>query len=405
MIEIMIALVIAFLLLLGLSRIYVSSKVAFNLQNGMSRVQENARFALQYLEDHTRMVGYLGCGSDTTLSKLSTVGSLPFLNHLAACTYAATGTPKPCAIPIVQPDLDTSANFPIRFQRKIEGFEYTGASTDNAQPALGAAGDWSPALPADIAGKAVKGSDVLVLRLISEESTLVTGAFDINAGSFTVADGGFVKANGIYAITNCIGPRADIFQATSGGATPTAEAGNPLRLLDGSGSTWLGGIAQNFGADGTTLNAEVHKAEYLAVYVGLDNADSSVPALKVSQFSAGAGGWTTTASDLLDNVESLQVLYGVDEAGNGAVTNYVKANDAWFTSGGADAASIDAKWLTVVSVRLALLLRSPDAVSEDTSDVKRQTFGVADAKMMRPNDHRFRAVYDTTIALRNRLID
>ena len=68
LIEIMVALAIAAILLLGLSQIFVGSKNVYRLQEGMARVQENARFALQYLEENVRMAGYMGCGNDIDLT-------------------------------------------------------------------------------------------------------------------------------------------------------------------------------------------------------------------------------------------------------------------------------------------------------------------------------------------------
>ncbi len=57
LIELMVALAIAALLLLGLSEIFIGSKNVYRLQEGMSRVQENARFVLQYMEQNVRMAG------------------------------------------------------------------------------------------------------------------------------------------------------------------------------------------------------------------------------------------------------------------------------------------------------------------------------------------------------------
>ena len=49
LIELMVALVIAGLITLGIIQIFVGSKVAYQVQEGLSRIQENGRFSLQYL--------------------------------------------------------------------------------------------------------------------------------------------------------------------------------------------------------------------------------------------------------------------------------------------------------------------------------------------------------------------
>ena len=64
LIELMIALVIAALLTLGMIQIFVGSKTAYQVQEGLSRIQENGRFSLQFVERNARLAGYMGCGSD-----------------------------------------------------------------------------------------------------------------------------------------------------------------------------------------------------------------------------------------------------------------------------------------------------------------------------------------------------
>ena len=139
LIEIMVALAIAAILLFGLSQIFIGSKNVYRLQEGMSRVQENARFVLQYLENNVRMAGYMGCGNDVDLTVKA--GSPPaFLNHLGEMSSGLG------VVPIVQDTLKS----PEYFQRPIEAYAYTGGGTDNQDPARGAATDWTPSLPDDL---------------------------------------------------------------------------------------------------------------------------------------------------------------------------------------------------------------------------------------------------------------
>lgn len=58
LVEIMIAMVIGLVIMGGVIKIYTSSKAAYNLQSGMSRMHENARFALDILSMHISMAGY-----------------------------------------------------------------------------------------------------------------------------------------------------------------------------------------------------------------------------------------------------------------------------------------------------------------------------------------------------------
>ena len=401
LIEVMVALAIAAILLFGLSQIFIGSKNVYRLQEGMSRVQENARFVLQYLESNVRMAGYMGCGNDVDLTTKS--GSPPaFLNHLGTMTSGLGG------VPISQPGLLA----PEYFQRPIEAFAYTGGSVDNQDPALGAAGDWTPSLPNDLEFPAgdtpVKGSDVLVLRLIGSDSTALLGDFDMPQGKFKVADASLLKAGHIYAITNCANAR--IFKASavdSGTGIVTAgPADNLLFLTPDHSSTWTGTYANmQFNQIGTQLNAEVHPAEYVVLYVGLRNNNGvTTPVLKVLTGPKGS----VAPSELADDVEIMKVQFGVDTDGDGTVNKYVGADnaDADANLAATNQTQRDIAWRKVLSVRIALLMRSQDrasAVAHTGDATGDNVFYLFDAREKRPIDARFRDVYTTTIALRNRL--
>jgi type IV pilus assembly protein PilW len=402
LIEVMVALAISAILLFGLSQIFIGSKNVYRLQEGMSRVQENARFVLQYLESNVRMAGYMGCGNDADLTVKS--GSPPaFLNHLKPMSSGVGVVP-------IQQDTLTSAE---RFQRPIEAYAYTGGGFDNQQPAYGAAGNWTPSLatPEDIllfgsnAATPIKGSDVLVLRLVGADSTALLGNFDMTAGTFRVADPSMLQAGNVYAITNCANAR--IFKATAvagSGLVTAGPAENGLRLTSDPNSTWTGSYANmQFNQSGTALNAEVHPAEYLVLFVGLRD-DGVTPALKVLTGPPDA----LVPQEIADGVEMMKVEFGVDIDADGNVDKYVPGNNTEPDSNLAVANKTqrDIAWRKVLSVRIALLVRSPDRASEraHTGDATGDNvYYLFDTRVQRPVDARFRDVYTTTISLRNRL--
>jgi type IV pilus assembly protein PilW len=395
LIEIMVALAIAGVLLLGISQIFVGSKNVYRLQEGMSRVQENARFVLQYLESNVRMAGYLGCGNDVDLTIKA--GSPPaFLNHLGQYTSL------PGVFPI---DQDTTLATSERFQRPIEAFAYTGGSIDNQNLTLGARTDWTPTLPADFGPSGldmpVKGSDVLILRVVGSDSTPLLGDFNMSGGSFNVADPTLVKPGQVYAITNCANAR--IFRASprAAGSNPVLARPpeNKLFLTTDNLSTWTGTFANmQFNQTGTQLNAEVHPAQYIVLYVGL--RDGVTPVLKM---------WDgTTPQELADDVEVMKVWLGVDTGNDNTVDKYVPPNNTELDSNLAETAvkQRDINWRRVLSVRIGFLMRSQDiaSASPHTGDVPGDNvYRLFDARVQRPRDYRFRDVYTTTIALRNRL--
>jgi type IV pilus assembly protein PilW len=391
LIELMVALVIAGLITLGIIQIFVGSKIAYQVQEGLSRIQENGRFSLQYLERNARLAGYMGCGNDLARVPPNNpaTANYPydtrFRNHLVA-----NGTTPPSY---------------LRFQRPIEGFNANAVPVDQP-PAVGAAGDWTPTLPDSLDGKVVKGSDVLILRIFGEESTPVISQFT-NAGSFTVADANFVKANGIYGIENCGATPtygfSEIFEAaTSAAGAITAPLGgdNVLVVPSATSLTWNNGIGFSSPV-GSPVNASVHEVHYLAFYVGLRTQEdgSKAPALFVQHF-ASSGGVGLTDDELADGIENMQLLFGRDTTvpRNDTVDDFKTADV--FATGTAEAQ--DAAWQQVISVRIGLLARSPDSNSGTSHN---GAYQVAGTTVNPVNDHRVRQVYETTVALRNRIFN
>jgi len=67
LIEIMIALTIALVLMAGVMGIMSSSKRTYSIQQDLARLQENARFAMEFITSDLRMAGYFGCAGKASL--------------------------------------------------------------------------------------------------------------------------------------------------------------------------------------------------------------------------------------------------------------------------------------------------------------------------------------------------
>ena len=61
LVELMIAMTISSILMVGISNIYSSSKQAYKINDEFSVLQENARLAFRFLTQDIRMAGYVGC--------------------------------------------------------------------------------------------------------------------------------------------------------------------------------------------------------------------------------------------------------------------------------------------------------------------------------------------------------
>lgn len=89
LIELMISVTIGLVFIFGAVTFLVSGHQSFRAQNSGSRIQENARFALDILKEHVRMAGY----NDTTSSLLD----LPALIYRGACDTINGQVANPCS--------------------------------------------------------------------------------------------------------------------------------------------------------------------------------------------------------------------------------------------------------------------------------------------------------------------
>ncbi len=395
LIELLIALLIGTVLILGLVQVFGASRAAYQLSQGIARNQESARFALDFLSRDLRMTGHSGCVNDQSLLRLDTDGT--FIG----------GNMRPLFLTGAQRDANDVAAlpFPLRFDVAVQGFEAAssapGDSLDVATtPEAGDAGDWDPALPAELADlEPVAGSDVLVMRFLSSEQAPATWApgtpalITYPAASGDVATGG----GGLFALSDCVGTA--VFQAS---AAPSATQMSVEAT--GLNQSELAYVSANDSTNITTNTggATLHRAESVAYYVGL-NAQG-VPSLYRARWTStpGSGDLDVFAEELVEGVESMQLLFGEDENSEQPLLpptgNITKANTADVIG---DAAAAE-RWRRVGAVQLGLLVRGGG--NERAASAQAQVAPtVLDVEMSLPADGHYRSVYETTIALRNRL--
>ena len=61
LIELMIAMLVGLFLLAGIVMVFINSNRSNHMQENLARLQENGRFAIEFLTKDTRMVGYWDC--------------------------------------------------------------------------------------------------------------------------------------------------------------------------------------------------------------------------------------------------------------------------------------------------------------------------------------------------------
>lgn len=398
LIELMVALLLSGLLLVGLVQIFSASRASYQMAQGLARVQETSRFAIDYLQRDARMAGQFGCVNDQVhiYAGHGMFGEL-FLSDRTNYT----------TLPNV---LNKEA---LNFDFSIQGFEAKGsASGDTVDLSAtelpnGAAADWSPALPTsmlNLVPKPIKGSDVLALRYLSAESADIlnfnlpgeggpNATINVNPDQWPVLKKDLDKG-GLFGLADC--RQVVIFHATqvTEGATATtltvAPTGVNQSTFDGS-DTFAPGQARIYRADSFVyyvgLNAQKLPSLYRARYNVEPNTDKIVL----------AGG---ESEQLVDGVENLQLMYGQDsvtDAGKSPIglIESVLPGDKLVPAGDQRTA-----WQRVGSLQVGLLVSSSDPATAAQRVVSPQSLGV---KFKLPNDGRFRTSYETSIALRNRL--
>ncbi|HMB39000.1 MAG TPA: PilW family protein [Wenzhouxiangellaceae bacterium] len=371
LIELMVAITLGLLLTAGMIQLFNSSKVTFRTNDAVARVQENGRFALEILKIQLREAGTLGFCA----------GQIPITNHLN--TGCAGGSDD-----FFDPDL------------AVVGWEYSGTGLGDGftlptdlDPGTASAGDWdseanSTALPSQLSGLVVPGSDVLVVRRLNvvDDFTADPGPppNQTTAASITITGPNGLPEDSIILVTDC--STADLFQNRSNASASALSAG--------TGSCSNPGPGNNNSIDWSTSYGDAMQTftvEQVAYYIGL-NATTGQPGLYRWNMSRGTSA--AQAEEIIEGAESMQILYGFSRAapnGDGQSIN------DWLT-----ASNIPPNgWPQVIALRLALSIRSTETADTDNTDI---TLNLGGSNITAPGDGRIRQPFSTTVALRNRLL-
>jgi len=409
LIELMIAMVIGLILLLGLVQVMSASRNAYQLSTGVARTQENARFAVDYIQRDLRMAGHMGCVNDQA--------------HMAPERPSASdATRQGLNLWFLTPAQRTARNFqaasfPLRFDMGVQGFEATGTAPGGTRaltagtPVVGNVNQWSPALPNDINTlQPIAGSDILVVRYLSRDGVPATLAA-ASATSYTITPESYgstvstTDSSGLFGLADC--QQASVF-AANGGVNAAGVVSASVTGLNGSGL-----IGDEWSFEGNTHNKPVlYRAEAVVYYVGVGegtNVDNTKPpSLFRARAIVGAGGNVSfVKEELVEGVESLQLLYGMDEhlpndlpRGNVERTRVASAVNTAPTNNPNNTQSDE--WRRIGSVQVGLLMRSSDRSGAEQAATVPNVLGL---NLTRPatNDGHYRSAYETTVVLRNRL--
>jgi len=342
-VEIMIAMTLSLLLLAGIVSVVASSKITYLENERVARNQEGGRAALEMILRDLRGAGYPGCAQP--------IPSLFSPNNL----------------------LTNPTSLLWHFEVPLQGYE-------------GSSGTWAPALDTVLSGATPApstGNDVIVIRTIRAglPQFRTTGFTFPNADIVVAKSKGQKVVGTTFVINDCGGE--SFFVAT----TTAADADTTATLKRGTGGSAPTNQSKDLLAS-FTEGAQVAPVDTVVYYI----APSATPAVKGGL--AGPALWRIVSSsgvpeEVIPGVERMEIQYGVDTDGDTVVDQYSNA----------DVVNTASNWSNVISARIAILVRSPEA---NSPDLDKRTYTLLSRTVPSFNDHYERSLFITTVALRNR---
>ncbi|MCH8499297.1 MAG: PilW family protein [Marinobacter sp.] len=349
LVELMIALVLGTLLTLGVIQVYIASSGTYQLTDSISRLQENARFGASVLKREIAEAGGTGC-------------------RLPGAQLDDLRRPAQVTEPLVE---------------SVVGWDFANTAIGDTVTLTGAVGNnWlgngAPGLDLNVAAPLVDNQ----VKVAQSDILIAQGSFALDLGGNAVAGGPgnvVVVAPGPSTV-----PAGTVLEMVSGDCDQglrfiTAAAANAAAIAVAGAA--LNTPPANIDVPYNNADAQLYEFRSTAFYVGPDAANNFEPTLFRLPLAAGR-----IPEALIPGVESMQVLYGEGPDRNGAIA-YVPA-------------TLVNDWDQVRSVRIALLLRSEDGVTDTPAA---RTFNMLGTAVTTPVDRRARLLTTTTITLRNRL--
>lgn len=342
LVELLVALALSAGLILGVLTVYTNSNQTSRLSESLARIQESGRIATEIMARDLRMVGYQGCADPMSIQ----------LNIIAQ-----------------NPPTSNFANSALR------GWEVTSDTWANGTEFDGTL----------IETNASENSDVIAIQRGQQVPITVSGNMtSTNANVQVTGQLGLFKQDDIVMISNC--EAADLFRITSNSDGTWAHA---------NGSNDDNRLSQAYTQTASIMRFS--STTYFVADTGRDDGyGEPIYALyRQTNDLINNATATFTVEEIVEGVESMQILYGQRTAGNGM--RYVPADDA-----GLDMTE-------VVAVRIGLLMSNAEAVLDGvdqlTYDLPGQSIqpeGTSGAVAVHPKDRRIRRTFTTTISLRNR---
>lgn len=373
LVELMIAVAISGILLVGVGVIYGNSRRTYNVDEEFAHLQQDARIAMKFLIEDIRMAGYMGC-----VKNIGDTDNDPTNAGTFQC-YLDTGS--------------GGSYICNNIASGIEGFDAIAGPNWDSNGATG--------LPAQIptgTNPPAAGSDVIIIRRGSDDGIALAGDKNNDANFDIVHNGSSLVTQGTNECDSfsgiCEGDvllasdcnKSRVFQATN----LTITGGN-VRIVHSNDNTYTpSNSTPNWGGNGDpshflSSDTEIMKFRTFAYYV-VNKVDGTPALFRHNGISGSA------PEELIEGVENMQILYGVDIDGDGIANRYAAATDVNF--------GIAAQ--PIVSVRISFLMRNKSDLPgrpsvAGTFDLDND--GTDDVSV---TDQRLRKTFTTTVKVRNK---
>lgn len=339
LVELMVAMVLGLFLIIGIGHLFLATNKTWTLQDELSRIQENARMALNLLSNDIRTSAFTGCPAQAELA-----------NNLSANNDAR--------------------EWMAHFDKGILGIS-SGTEAQNRMDSKST-------------------SEAIIVHSIDRESETSITSHDASSAALTTKEAHGHDEGDLLAVISNDCEQVAVFQAGSNtsGSTVTHPANTSGELVNCISHT-----KGDYNCHTNTVTAEPmnHRGSLLAPlksYAYYLRDSNNIPTLYRKKAGESINGNALSAEALVEGIEGLKILYGLDSNDDGVINQYRSAEDLGLFSD---------DWKKVTAIKLELLARSLNEVAPQPQPY---FFG---GQRFEPEDRYIRRNFITTIELRNRL--
>lgn len=387
LVELMVALGISVLLLMGVVALFISSRASYETTERMSRIQENGRFALDQIAADIRAAGFNDCARSTMGKR-----ELDYRINPMLAPFPPPDPDEPVdpdAEPVPPPDLRWDFAEPLR--------GYNAAGDDGFVPALNPASINMNPRPSP-------EGDVLLLRVPLREVRAVEVrepqaqpfhplmVRHIDPMPFQIGDTVLVadcEARAFFQVTNYTPGTGAVehaaVAATGGGSNGIDRPGNRSSTL-----------LHRFEA-----GARIVPITTMIYYIApsSDNPEECEDEMRGATCRMSLyrkNGGAVRSDEIAEGIERMEILYGID---NNPIDRRV---DTYVSAEGVT------DWNLVMTVQISLLARAPEEYGTDRDSQTYVLLAAPEEEAISAgpfNDRNQRKVFTATLALRNQIVD